>query len=153
MKITSNLGMLLWPSRLSSRGWSAVQTSVLRLARSWRSRIAAGVLIVVGRKPGRARVTPPTEGKATEGAGPVDTGEDPLAIYASASCTPRTRSGVFLTPFSVNAFVQGRFALGTGILLRRAPSRHRCAGHLPEEISPSPADLAPRPAIPAWGLR
>jgi len=60
---------------------------------------------------------PDNRGKAAEGAGPVETGEDPLApyrgriLYGLASA-----AAVCLLPFSVNAFVQGNPGLGAGIL-------------------------------------
>jgi len=48
-----------------------------------------------------------------EGPGPVETGEDPLAIYRERISTPpRPQRRFSSTPFSVNAFVQGRLALG-----------------------------------------
>src|SRR6266705_2951774 len=52
-----------------------------------------------------------------EGPSPVETGEDPLApyrgriLYGLASA-----AAVCLLPFSVNAFVQGNYGLGAGIL-------------------------------------
>ena len=52
-----------------------------------------------------------------QGPSPVETGEDPLApyrgriLYGLASA-----AAVCLLPFSVNAFVQGNYGLGAGIL-------------------------------------
>jgi len=53
-----------------------------------------------------------------EGAGPVETGEDPLAPYRGRIMYGLGIAAVVcLVPFSINAFVQGNPALGGGILL------------------------------------
>ena len=51
-----------------------------------------------------------------EGTSPVESGEDPLALYRERIMyATATAAAVFLLPFSVNAFVQGNPALGVGI--------------------------------------
>jgi diguanylate cyclase (GGDEF)-like protein len=51
------------------------------------------------------------------GTGPVEAGEDPLALYRDRIMYALAiAANVFLLPFSINAFVQGNLALGAGIL-------------------------------------
>ena len=96
---------------------------------------------------------PDPRGKATEGAGPVETGDDPLAIYRERILyATATAAAVFLTPFSVNAFVQGRFALGTGILCAVLLLGIDALAIYLKKSPPLPLILLLVPAIPGMGL-
>jgi diguanylate cyclase (GGDEF)-like protein len=96
---------------------------------------------------------PDIGGKAVEGAGPVETGEDPLAIYRERILyATATAVAVFLTPFSVNAFVQGRLALGTGILCAVLLLGIDALAIYLKKSPPFPLILLLLPAIPGMGL-
>jgi diguanylate cyclase (GGDEF)-like protein len=88
-----------------------------------------------------------------EGAGPVETGEDPLAIYRERILyATATAAAVFLTPFSVNAFVQGRIALGAGILCAVLLLGIDALAIYLKKSPPLPLILLLVPAIPGMGL-
>jgi len=90
---------------------------------------------------------------AAEGAGPVEIGEDPLAIYRERILyATATAVAVFLTPFSVNAFVQGRLALGTGILCAVLLLGVDALAIYLKKSPPLPLILLLIPAIPGMGL-
>jgi diguanylate cyclase (GGDEF)-like protein len=88
-----------------------------------------------------------------EGAVPVETGEDPLAIYRERILyATATAAAVFLTPFSVNAFVQGRIALGAGILCAVLLLGIDALAIYLKKSPPLPLILLLVPAIPGMGL-
>jgi len=88
-----------------------------------------------------------------EGRSSVDAGEDPLAIYRERILyATATAAAVFLTPFSVNAFVQGRLALGTGILCAVLLLGIDALAIYLKKSPPLPLILLLVPAIPGMGL-
>jgi diguanylate cyclase len=88
-----------------------------------------------------------------EGRSPVDAGEDPLAVYRERILyATATAAAVFLTPFSVNAFVQGRLALGTGILCAVLLLGIDALAIYLKKSPPLPLILLLIPAVPGMGL-
>jgi diguanylate cyclase (GGDEF)-like protein len=88
-----------------------------------------------------------------EGTGPVEAGEDPLAIYRERILyATATAAAVFLIPFSVNAFVQGRPALGTGIFCAVLLLGVDALAIYLKKSPPLPLILLLVPAIPGMGL-
>ena len=88
-----------------------------------------------------------------EGTSPVEAGADPLAIYRERILyATATAAAVFLTPFSVNAFVQGRLALGTGILCAVLLLGIDALAIYLKKSPPLPLVLLLVPAIPGMGL-
>src|SRR5882672_3784165 len=90
---------------------------------------------------------------AMEGRSPVEAGEDPLALYRERILyATATAAAVFLTPFSVNAFVQGRLALGTGILCAVLLLGIDALAIYLKKSPPLPLVLLLIPAVPGMGL-
>jgi diguanylate cyclase len=88
-----------------------------------------------------------------EGTGPFEASEDPLAIYRERILyATATAAAVFLIPFSVNAFVQGQPALGTGILCAFLLLGVDALAIYLKKPPPLPLILLLVPAIPGMGL-
>src|SRR5262245_7755473 len=88
-----------------------------------------------------------------EGRSPVDAGEDPLALYRERILyATATAAAVFLTPFSVNAFVQERLALGAGILCAVLLLAVDALAISLKKSPPLPLILLLIPAVPGMGL-
>lgn len=87
-----------------------------------------------------------------QGASPVEPG-DPLAIYRERILyATATAAAVFLIPFSVNAYVQGQPALGTGILCAFLLLGIDALAIYLKKAPPLPLILLLVPAIPGMGL-
>jgi diguanylate cyclase len=88
-----------------------------------------------------------------QGAGPVEAGEDPLAVYrVRILYATATAAAVFLIPFSINAFVQGQPALGTGIFFAALLLGVDAVAIYLKKSPPLPLILLLIPAIPGMGL-
>jgi diguanylate cyclase (GGDEF)-like protein len=88
-----------------------------------------------------------------QGAGPVEAGEDPLAVYrVRILYATATAAAVFLVPFSINAFVQGQPALGTGIFFAVLLLGVDAVAIYLKKSPPLPLVLLLIPAIPGMGL-
>jgi diguanylate cyclase (GGDEF)-like protein len=88
-----------------------------------------------------------------EGTAPVAAGEDPLATYRERILyATATAAAVFLIPFSVSAFVQGRSALGTGILCAVLLLGVDALAITLKKSPPLPLILLLVPAIPGMAL-
>ena len=88
-----------------------------------------------------------------QGAGSVEAGEDPLAVYrVRILYATATAAAVFLIPFSINAFVQGQPALGTGIFFAVLVLGIDAVAIYLKKSPPLPLILLLIPAIPGMGL-
>jgi diguanylate cyclase len=88
-----------------------------------------------------------------QSAGPVVAGEDPLAIYRVRILYATAIAAlVFLIPFSINAFVQGQPALGTGIVVAVLLLGADALAIYLKKSPPLPLILLLIPAIPGMGL-
>lgn len=88
-----------------------------------------------------------------QSAGPVEAGEDPLAIYrVRILYATAIAAVVFLIPFSINAFVQGQPALGTGIVVAVLLLGGDALAIYLKKSPPLPLILLLVPAIPGMGL-
>src|SRR6266705_624150 len=88
-----------------------------------------------------------------EGTSPVESGEDPLALYRERIMyATATAAAVFLLPFSVNAFVQGNPALGVGIFCAVFLLGIDALAIYLKKSPPIPLILLLVPAIPGVGL-
>src|SRR5215471_1394095 len=88
-----------------------------------------------------------------EGTSPVDAGRDPLATYRERiPYATATAAAVFLLPFSVNAYVQGQAALGTGILCAVLLLGADALAIYLKKSPPLPLILLLVPAIPGMAL-
>jgi diguanylate cyclase (GGDEF)-like protein len=88
-----------------------------------------------------------------QSAGPVEAGEDPLAIYrVRILYATAIAAVVFLIPFSINAFVQGQSALGTGIVVAVLLLGADALAIYLKKSPPLPLILLLVPAIPGMGL-
>src|SRR6266849_8517289 len=88
-----------------------------------------------------------------EGTSPVESGEDPLALYRERIMyATATAAAVFLLPFSVNAFVQGNPALGVGIFCAVFLLGIDALAIYLKKSPPIPLILLLVPAIPGIGL-
>jgi diguanylate cyclase (GGDEF)-like protein len=88
-----------------------------------------------------------------EGKNPVDAGLDPLAVYRERILyATATAAAVFLIPFSINAFVQGQPALGTGIFFAVLLLGVDAVAIYLKKSPPLPLILLLLPAIPGMGL-
>ncbi len=88
-----------------------------------------------------------------EGTSPVESGEDPLALYRERILyATATAAAVFLLPFSVNAFVQGTPALGAGIFCAVLLLGIDALAIYLKKSPPIPLILLLVPAIPGIGL-
>src|SRR6266540_4301174 len=88
-----------------------------------------------------------------EGTSPVESGEDPLALYRERIMyATATAAAVFLLPFSINAFVQGTPALGAGIFCAVLVLGIDALAIYLKKSPPIPLILLLVPAIPGVGL-